>query len=204
MYKILSLCCFLLLAACMASGAQKTLNTMADALEKKDASLFLAQIEGKSYASNAVRTRTAQDKALSTLDAMGRSLGLGGVDDLVGSMLDIEADVRQDFMNGVSTGELAAECSQAKLSGCPWVAASLRAATVKNINETAAVAKVTTPANISTWLALQKRGEQWLVVGQAPREDMASEYATGGKPAPQAPTSPAKSEKPAEDTVKML
>lgn len=201
MYKKLALLCsVLLVAACMASGGQKTLNTLADALEKKDASLFLAQIDSKSYASNAVRTHTAQDKALSTLDAMGRSLGLGGVDDLVGSVLDVEADVRKEFMNGVSTGELEAECKKADRSGCPWVAASLRAATMITVNESAAVAKVTTPANITTWLALQKRGEQWLVVAQAPREDMAREYAAG-KPAPAAPAAP---QKPADDKVKML
>ena len=72
-----------------------------------------------------------------------------------------------------------ADCTQATYPDCPWVPESLRKAKVKKLNDTAAVASVTTPAGITSWLALQKRGDEWVVVGQAALEDTARKYALG-------------------------
>lgn len=189
--------CSFILAACMTTGPQKTLNTLADALEKKDAGLFLANLDSKLYATNEIRTRTAQSSGLSALDSMGRQLGLGGMEDLLGAVVDTENEVRQHFTRGVNTGELEAQCRARTAADCPWVAGALRSAEVKNINENAAVARVTTPAGITSWLALHKRGETWLVVGKAPEEALAARHAADANAKPAKPAAP---EKPAPST----
>ena len=183
---------FLSLAACMATGPQKTMNTLADALEKKDAALFLANVDSKQYAANEIRNRTAQSSSLSALDNMGRQLGLGGMEDLLGAVMDTEKEVRQTFTRGINTGELEAQCRSRTTADCPWVAAALRAAGIKQLSETAAVARVTTPAGITSWLALHKHGEAWLVVGKAPEEAQAARQAAAveEKPAASAPAAP--------------
>jgi len=71
---------------------------------------------------------------------------------------------------------------------------SLKAAKITELGADAAVAQVTTPARMTSWLALRKVGEKWLVVGQAVMESTAREYAlqkapaAPEKPAPIAPT----------------
>lgn len=172
------------LLACMATGPEKALNTLANALETKDSALFLAQMDGRQYAATEIRTKTAQSRGLSALDSVGRQLGLGGVEDVLGSIVDMEADVRRTFTRGVDTGELEAQCRVRTTADCPWVAASLRAASITEINATAAVARVTTPAGITSWLALNKRGEQWLITGKAPSEALARAAATRQPEAP--------------------
>ncbi|HZF61713.1 MAG TPA: hypothetical protein VEZ52_08845, partial [Desulfovibrio sp.] len=67
-------------------------------------------------------------------------------------------------------------------------------AKITELGADAAVAQVTTPARMTSWLALRKVGEKWLVVGQAVMESTAREYAlqkapaAPEKPAPVAPT----------------
>lgn len=166
-----------LLAGCLSSGPEKTLREMATALKQKDPKLFLAQMNVNRYAVSQITNRTQGDAALRALDSMGRMLGLGGMEDLLGSVMDMESKLRADYTRGVSTGELMLQCRKAATPDCPWVPESLEAAKVKELTPTMAVAQVTTPANITSWLALAKKGEQWLVVGQAPLEEQAAQYA---------------------------
>ena len=196
---VLALLSGLLLAGCLSSGPEKALRDMASALNKKDPTLFLARMDVRQYAVSQIINRTQDDAALRALDSMGRMLGLGGMEDLLGSVMDMESQLRTEYTRGVSTGELMAQCRTAATPDCPWVPESLEKARVKELTSTTAVAQVTTPANITSWLALVKKGEQWMVAGQAPVEAQAAQYTTDQmKPAsaaPQAPAAPA-GEKP--------
>lgn len=169
----------LLLAACMTSGPEKTLGAMADALSANDSAAFMANMDLKRFSANEIANMTQESRGLNMLDSLGRRLGIGGMDKMLNSIVDVENDVRQHFLRGVSTGELMSDCRQATTPDCPWVPESLRKARVVSLNETAAVASVTTPAGITSWLALRKQGDVWVVVGQAALEDTARKYALG-------------------------
>ena len=69
------------------------------------------------------------------------------------------------------------------------IGSSLKNAKVTELGPDAAVAQVSTPARMTSWLALRKTGEKWLVVGQAVMESTAREYAQ--QKAPAAPEKPA-------------
>ena len=45
-----------LLTACFASGPQKALNSLAEALNKNDSAAFLAQLDLKTFAANQIKT----------------------------------------------------------------------------------------------------------------------------------------------------
>ena len=77
------------------------------------------------------------------------------------SIVDVEARLQGHFNRGVSTGELMAQCREAQTPDCPWVPESLADAKVTEIGPNAAVAQVTTPARMTSWLALRKVGEKW-------------------------------------------
>lgn len=171
-----------LLLACTASGPQKALNDLAKAMEDNNPQAFLDQIDMAAYADNYLKTMTHNDEALSSLNALGKMLGIGGIDQLIGSVVDIKAKLRDRLVRGVASGELMVECRDATTPDCPWVPKSLREATVVDINPEAAIAKVTTPARLTCWLALRKRGEKWLVVGQAVLESDAKALAMGAAP----------------------
>lgn len=157
--------------ACTASGPQKCLNALADALERHDSAAFVSQLDMKALAATAIKTMTQENRALSTLDSLGRSLGLGGMEDLLGNVMDAERSLRTDFTRGVSTGELMLRCRKAERPDCPWTPEALRKARIKDVGPGAAVAQVTTAAHMTSWLALRQQGEDWRVVGQAPMED---------------------------------
>ncbi len=188
----------LLLAGCLSSGPEKPLQEMATALAQKNSDLFLAQIDMKRFAAAQINNLTQEDTALRTLDNMGKFLGLGGMDELLGSVMNMEIRLEDQFTRTVSTGELEMQCRAAASPDCPWVSQSLRNALVKELNPDAAVARVTTPTNIASWLALRKIDNVWKVVGQAPLEKDAARYALEtaapdtparpGSDAPQAPT----------------
>ena len=191
-----SVLCMGLLAGCQSSGPEKTLKEMATALNKKDPSLFLSQIDMKRYAAAQINNMTQGDTALRALDSVGKMLGLGGMDDLLGSVMNMQVSLEERYTRGVSTGELMAGCRTASSPDCPWVPEALDKAKVKEVTPTTAVAQVTTPTNITSWLALSKQGERWLVVGQAALESQATRYAEGkaeapGSPALKAPPAPA-------------
>lgn len=204
MKKILCICTMLLLTGCLSSGPEKTLENLATALSKKDSALFLAQFDMPRFSAANLQNITRQNPALHTLDSMSKMFGLGGMDDMLGSIIDNPASLSAELKRGVSTGELALACGEAVSPDCPWVAASLRTAKVKELSPTAAIAQVTTPTTIASWLALSKVGEVWLVVGQAPLEEQAAQYAMGNMPKPQAPpavpAAPKKSAPPASNT----
>lgn len=178
-----------LVAACVSSGPQKALNGMAEALRKNDSAAFLAGMDLKSFANNDIKNMTKEEAPLGLLDSLGRSLGIGGMDELLGSIVDMEARLHNHFNRGVSTGELMAQCRQAETPNCPWVPESLSNAKVTEIGSDAAVAQITTPARMTSWLALRKIDGKWLVVGQAVMESTARQYAAG-KSAPAAPVVP--------------
>lgn len=189
----------LLLAACMTSGPEKTLGALADALSANDSAAFMANVDLKSFSANEINNMTQESRGLNMLDSLGRQLGIGGVDKMLNSIVDVENDLRQHFHRGVSTGELMADCRQATTPDCPWVPESLKKAKVVKLDETAAVASVTTPAGMTSWLALRKQGENWQVVGQAVLEETARKYALG-KAAPAGKAQqPGREGKPAEE-----
>ena len=177
-----------LLASCLSSGPEKPLGAMADAMEKNDSAAFLAQMDMPLFAEN---------EALNMLDSLGQDLGLGGMDQLLGSALNMEDKLRKSLTRGVSTGELMAHCRKAERPDCPWVPESLRNAKVVELGPEAAVASVTTPAGMTSWLALRKQGENWRVVGRAVMENMARAFAQAGSQTKAAPAAPAKAQQPA-------
>lgn len=185
-----------LLASCLSSGPEKPLGAMADAMEKNDSAAFLAQMDMSLFAANEARNMTSENEALNMLDSLGQDLGLGGMDQLLGSALNMEDKLRKSLTRGVSTGELMAHCRKAERPDCPWVPESLRNARVVELGPDAAVASVTTPAGMTSWLALRKQGENWRVVGRAVMEDMARAFAQAGQ-AKAAPAAPAKAQQPA-------
>ena len=179
-----------LVAACVSSGPQKALNGMAEALKKNDSAAFLAGMDMKSFANNEMKNLAKEEAPLGLLDSLGRSLGIGGMDEILGSIVDMEARLHNQFNRGVSTGELMAQCREVEAPNCPWVPESLNNAKITEIGSDAAVAQVTTPAHMTSWLALRKVGDRWLVVGRAVMENTAREYAVG-KSAPAVPAAPA-------------
>lgn len=185
-----------LLASCLSSGPEKPLGAMADAMEKNDSATFLAQIDMPRFAANEARNMTNENEALNMLDSLGQDLGLSGMDQLLGSALNMEDKLRKSLTRGVSTGELMAHCRKAERPDCPWVPESLRNAKVVELGPEAAVASVTTPAGMTSWLALRKQGENWRVVGRAVMENMARAFAQAGQ-AKAAPAAPAKTQQPA-------
>ena len=90
-----------------------------------------------------------------------------------------------------------AHCRKAERPDCPWVPESLRNAKVVELGPDAAVASVTTPAGMTSWLALRKQGETWRVVGRAVMENMARAFAQAGSQTKAAPAAPAKAQQPA-------
>lgn len=172
-----------ILAACTTSGPQKALDEMAAALEKKDGAAFLAKMDLKAYTDNQVKTFVGKSDILSGLNELGQQFGLseifggGNLDSLVGNVLDVEGKIREEFRTGVDTGSLPAQCAKATNPDCPWTPAALRSAAVTELGPDAAIASVTTAANIKSWLVLRRTGQNWLVTGRAPLESEARQMA---------------------------
>lgn len=197
---VLALTVAALLVACQLGGPDKALNSMANALRQNDSAAFMAHIDLKALASNEIRNMTRNNEALGALDSIGKMLGLGNVGDLVDMVVDVPARLEKQLSYGVSTGELMAQCRQSTTPGCPWVPDSLRQASAKEVGTDAAVARVTTPSGITTWLALCKTGENWQVVGMAPLESEARAYAlvASGADGQRRTTPPATQEQPGQ------
>lgn len=172
------------LGACTTSGPQQTLDEMAQAMERNNPSGFLAQIDMKTYASNYLKSLTIDDSALSSLNALGNALGLGNLDNFLDNIVDMQGRLTRQFETGVSSGELMAQCRVADTPDCPWVPQALRDAQIIELDQNAAIAKITTPARLTSWLALRKTGEKWLVVGHAVLESRAREFALKGSQPP--------------------
>jgi hypothetical protein len=201
MKRFLPAVCGLLLAGCIGSGPGKALHDVASSLERKDSTAFLAKMDAGRYAAAFLDNLTQGNPALKALDsAAGKLLGMG-VADMVNSLAPMEEQLVGDFKRRVATGELVNECSRASSTGCPWVPASLRGAKIKELGPEAAVAHVTVPGNIATWIAMAKIGGEWKIVGLSPQEEFATRYAKSPpvSPAPpaQRPAAPAGPGKPA-------
>ena len=180
--RIFRLACAVLLALVAlgcngASGPQKALNSLAKALDDNDSAAFLSGLDMTAYAENHIRNLAANDPALRALGSLGRLFRLGNVDQLLSGALDMKAQMEADFTRGVSTGELMARCRTDETPECPWVPEALRDAKIVELNAEAAIAKITTPARLTSWIALRKLGEHWLVVCRAALEQTAREYA---------------------------
>lgn len=186
MKRVLAIAAALLLLACTASGPQKALNDLAEAMEKNNSQAFLAGIDMNDYAANYIRSMTDGSEAVNTLNTLGKMFGLGNLnelignfDELFGNIVDMRKRISGQFNRGVASGELMAQCRQADTPDCPWVPQSLRNARIVEIGQNAAIAQVTTPARLTSWLALRNIDGKWLVVGQAVMEATAREFATG-------------------------
>ncbi len=181
------------LSACMPSEAEKPLVEMAEALRNRDAKHFLAQIDMPNYAQALMNNATKSNPALKTFEEMGKIFGFGGIQNLFGSVAQTQREEMRRFQYGVSSGELIIACQNSARPGCPWVPDSLRNAKVKEITKDMAVAPVTTPSGITSWLALAKIEGAWKVVGQARLEAEAAYHAQS---AIQKHAAPAKTQKP--------
>ena len=105
-----------LLASCLSSGPEKPLGAMADAMEKNDSATFLAQMDMPLFAANEARNMTSENEALNMLDSLGQDLGLGGMDQLLGSALNMEDKLRKSLTRG--SWPIAARPSAPTARGC--------------------------------------------------------------------------------------
>lgn len=174
------------LAACTTSGPQAALDKVARAMADNNPSQFLAGIDLPAYSANYLQNMTSSDMALNSINELGNLLGIGGLDKLIGSIVDVQARIKNEFERGIASGELMAQCSSATSPDCPWVPEALRNAHIVELGPSTAIARVTTPPRITSWLAMCKYGENWKIVGRAVMENEAREMANAAKPA-QAP-----------------
>ena len=193
MKKLLSLACMLCLAlalsACEGSGPKSALDAASKALQAKDSQAFLAQIDMKSYAAHEMVNLKQDHTRLNRLDSIGDMLGLGSeLNELLDQIMDLENRTVKTLNRTVSSGELVNLCTKAQTPDCPWVPEALAKAEVKNLSETEAVARVTTPANMTSWIALRKADKDWKIVGKAVMEEDAARFARDSQPLPQAKT----------------
>ncbi len=193
MKKLLSLasilCLALALAACEGSSPKSVLDAAAKALQAKDSQAFLALVDMKSYAAHEMVNLKQDHRLLNRLDSLGSMLGLGGeLNELLDQILDLENRTTKTLNRTVSSGELVNMCTKAQTPDCPWVPESLAKAEVKSPSETEAVARVTTPANMTSWIALRKADKDWKIVGKAVLEEDATRFARDSQPLPQAKT----------------
>jgi len=191
--------CALLLASCIGSGPGKALHEVASSLDRKDSAAFLAKLDSRRYAAAYMDNLTQGNAALKALDSAASRLFGMGVADMVNSVASVEEQLVADFKKRVSTGELVNECSQAASTACPWMPASLRGAKIKELESDAAVAHVTVPGNIATWIAMAQIEGEWKIVGLSPQEEFAERYAKNPpvllKSPAQQPAAPAGPEK---------
>lgn len=181
------LCAFLL--SCSSTGPKSALDHLATALENNNPSAFIGQFDMQAYAKNEIANMTRNDNALNVINSFGKLLGLGNVDDLISSIVDVKSQLDANFTRQVVSGELVAQCRVATTPDCPWEPASLRSASVIEINPQAAIAKVTTPARLTSWICLHKIDDKWLVVGKAVLEAEARAIALEPASAPARPAS---------------
>lgn len=180
--KYVSVC--VLLAAMLLGGCQsgtpkqKLLDRAASALDKKNPAEFLDCIELSAYAANQVRNMTNNDAVLDTLNKWGNQLGVGGLDNIIGNVMDVSGKIRQELTEGVASGQIMAQCARVLTPDCPWSPSALKKAKIVDLGKDAAIAQVTTPANITSWLALRKIDGAWKIVGRAPMESGARQFAT--------------------------
>ena len=174
---------FCLLAGCQTSGPEKTLSDTAKALTDKDSGAFLAQFDMDAFASHELVNLKQDNSLLNFTSNLGSLLGIGSeMDAWLNSAMDLKQQYTRTFTRTVGSGELVNQCTRSMTPDCPWDPQALKKAEVKQINEQCAVARVTTQANMTSWIALRKVGENWRIVGKAVLEDTAVRFATDEKP----------------------
>lgn len=161
---------FLLSTSCTQSGPRETLDLMARAMEENNSQTFLAQINMPLFTENYIKNFTNNDSTLNSLNSIGDLLGLGSLDNLLGSIVDFRAQIDRNFNRGITTGELMAQCKVATTPDCPWYPSALRDARIVELGPNAAIACVTTPARLTSWIALARGEKGWQVVGTAVME----------------------------------
>lgn len=190
------------LAACSNNPPQSALDEMANALETHNSSKFLSRVDMSLYTANFVANMTENDQALKALNSLSGMLGLGSLDNLLAGLMNYQNQLQERFERGVANGELAAQCGESIEAGCPWTPDALRKARVTLVDDDAAVAAVTSPRGIISWLALRKENDVWKVVGLAFGESEARIFAKGTSKKqvapPVTPVVPENEEKPAE------
>ena len=156
----------LIIIGCGSSGPKKALDEIAAALQENDPSSFLARIDLDAYANNSLTAMTSSNAVYDSLNSLSGMLGLGNLDQMINSVIDYKAIIKKELAQGVASGELKLQCAQGSQINCPWTPQALRDAQIIELNTNAAIAKVTTQAQLTSWLALRKNGENWQVVGQ--------------------------------------
>ena len=184
LFSILSLVlCLGLLAGCQETGAKKTLSDAAKALTEKNSQAFLGLIDMDAFASHELVNLKENNSFLSFAGEVGSLFGVGNeMDEWLKGAMNLKDQYTRTFTRTVGTGELVNQCTTAKTPDCPWDPDGLKKAEVKEIGTNAAVARVTTKANMTSWVALQKQGEKWVIVGKAILEDQATKFATNERP----------------------
>ena len=181
MMNIIRTCAFFVatvaLLACTTSGPRKTLDELASALQNNRPEEFLSLVDMTAYADNSLAALTSGNAVYDSLNSLSSMLGLGGLDAMINSVIDYRAELSDKLAREVASGELASRCEKSGETNCPWVPVSLREAQIIEIAPSAAIAKVTTPAKLTSWIALRKVGEKWMVTGQALMEEEARKYA---------------------------
>ena len=176
----------------------------AKALDDKNPSAFLANFDLSAYANNYLKNFT-NNTGLSSLNPIGEMFGLGSVDSIIKDFVNMQGKLKDDFITGVSSGEIILQCKKSEKPDCPWVPESLRKAKVVQLDDNAAIAQVTTPMNLASWLALRKINGRWLIVGQSILENDASSMAqTVNTPATQPqkqPASPNRAKNPVQHSI---
>lgn len=167
----------LMLLGCNASGPKKALDEMAKSLEDKNPQAFLAHFDMKTYANNELKNLTGSDETLSILNSLGETWGLGSLDGMLDNFIDMGRLVEQRYKRGVASGSLSVQCAKADTPDCPWVAASLRKAKIITIGKTGAIAEITTPVGITSWLAMREQSGKWVIVANTPLESIARKLA---------------------------
>lgn len=195
-YHILGVLAMICLAACtMTTGPQKTLDEIAVAMDNNNPAAFISHFDMQEFAANYAADLAKSDDALNALNSIGSFVGnfLGlnnlneNMNELLDSIVDFRGRLEQRFERGVASGELMAQCRKAETPDCPWVPSSLRDAQIVELGPEAAIAKITTPARLTSWLAMRKFGDQWKIVGHAVMEATARKYAlekAGGRAVP--------------------
>ena len=198
---MLTMCLAMPLAGCESSGPKGACDRAASALEKKDSALFLAQFDMDAYAYHELVNLSKDNGLMKLTDQIGSLFGINDqLNDLILNATNIKGQTEETFRRSVANGEMAAICSRSTAADCPWEAAGLEKAKIKELNEEAAIATVTTKANVTSWVALRKKGETWVIVGKAPTEEKAALFATDKKGMPTPPAEQKEPVFPGKDT----
>ncbi len=191
---LLAMCLAMPLAGCESSGPKGACDRAASALTKKDSALFIAQFDMDAYAYHELVNLSKDNGLMKLTDQIGSLFGINDqLNEIILNATNLKGQTEETFKRTVANGEMAAICSRSTSADCPWDVTGLEKAKIKELNEEAAIATVTTKANVTSWVALRKKGETWVIVGKAPTEDKAVLFATDQKGMP---TPPAEQKEP--------